>query len=114
MKHQLIRTDGTSVPLELTLADSLPSRLKGLLGRAGLNPAEGIWISPCNSVHCFFMRFAIDVLYLDGNERIIAIRPNLAPWRMSLCWKAKSVIELAAGECQRLRISPGDQITCAS
>ncbi|WXL25589.1 DUF192 domain-containing protein [Ectopseudomonas mendocina] len=114
MAHKLYRPDGTYVPLELTLADSLLSRLKGLLGRAGLNPAEGIWISPCNSVHCFFMRFAIDVVYLDSNHQIVAIRPNLAPWRISLCWKAKSVIELAAGECQRLGITPGDKIKCAS
>jgi uncharacterized membrane protein (UPF0127 family) len=114
MKHKLLRPDGTSEVLELKLADSLLSRLKGLLGRSGLNPAEGIWISPCNSVHCFFMRFAIDVVYLDGNHQVVAIRPDLAPWRMSLCWKAKSVIELAAGECQRLRITPGDKIKCAS
>jgi uncharacterized membrane protein (UPF0127 family) len=59
------------------------------------------------------MRFAIDVLYLDAEQRIIHIRHELGPWRFSACWRAHSVIELAAGECRRLNIKPGDSLRCA-
>lgn len=113
MSGQLLRVDGSLQPLILESADRLWPRLKGLLGRRGLCPTEGLWLKPCNSVHCLFMRFSIDVLYLDSAQRIISIRTHLKPWQLSLCWRANSVIELAAGECQRLRITIGDQIQCA-
>lgn len=114
MPCQLIHADGSQQPLALEQAISLWPRLKGLLGRNRLPPAQGIWLKPCNSVHCLFMRFSIDVLYLDAAQRIIAIRADLKPWQLSLCWPAKSVVELAAGECQRLSITIGDQIQCVS
>lgn len=114
MPCQLTRADGTTQPLSLERADRLWPRLKGLLGQRSLAPTQGIWLKPCNSVHCLFMRFSIDVLYLDSAQRIIAIRADLKPWRMSLCLPAKSVIELAAGECQRLGLTIGDQIQCES
>jgi uncharacterized membrane protein (UPF0127 family) len=60
------------------------------------------------------MHFAIDVLYLDAEQRIIHIRHELGPWRFSVCWRAHSVIELAAGECRRLNIKPGDSLRCES
>ncbi|WP_313220506.1 DUF192 domain-containing protein [Stutzerimonas nitrititolerans] len=99
-------------PLRLEHAATPWSRLRGLLGRRGLAAASGLWISPCNSVHCCFMRFAIDVLYLDGEQRILHIRHALRPWRFSACWRARSVVELAAGECRRLNIQPGDRLQC--
>lgn len=99
-------------PLQLERAATPWTRLRGLLGRSGLAPALGLWISPCNSVHCCFMGFAIDVLYLDAEQRILQIRHDLRPWRFSACWRARSVIELAAGECRRLHIEPGDSLTC--
>jgi uncharacterized membrane protein (UPF0127 family) len=114
MPCQLLRADGSRQPLALEQAARLWPRLKGLLGRHTLAPATGIWLKPCNSVHCFFMRFSIDVLYLDATQHIIAIRTDLKPWQLSLCWPAKSVVELAGGECQRLRITIGDQIQCES
>lgn len=114
MPCQLLRADGSQQSLALEQADRLWPRLKGLLGRLALAPAHGLWLSPCNSVHCLFMRFSIDVLYLDRAQRIIAIRSHLKPWQLSLHWPAISVVELAAGECQRLHISIGDQIQCAS
>lgn len=114
MPCQVTRADGSRQTLTLEQADRLWPRLKGLLGRRSLASAQGIWLQPCNSVHCLFMAFSIDVLYLDSAQRIIAIRADLKPWRMSLCWPAKSVIELAAGECQRLGLTIGDQIQCES
>lgn len=107
-------SDGrTRVILDLEIAERFWPRTRGLLGRRSLRQRWGLWIRPCNSVHCCFMRFSIDVLYLDAQHNVIAIRHRLRPWRWSVCWRAKSVIELAAGECRRLGIQAGDRIQCA-
>lgn len=117
IKHSaIVRPADADAPvrarLDLELADGFWARSRGLLGRHSLREQWGLWLRPCNSVHCCFMRFSIDVLYLDTQQRIIKIRHRLRPWRWSLCWRAKSVIELAAGECRRLGIQPGDTIQC--
>lgn len=116
MITRVIHHTGLRAPTELQLEQAATpwSRLRGLLGRRGLAAAQGLWIRPCNSVHCCFMRFAIDVLYLDADGRILQIRHDLRPWRFSTCWRARSVVELAAGECRRLQIEPGDRLQCAS
>lgn len=114
MNVQLIHKDPQRSPadLELEPAFSVLPRLRGLLGREGLAAGHGLWIRPCNAVHCCFMRFAIDVLYLDREQRVIRIHAKLAPWRFSVCWQATSVVELAAGEALRLGIEPGDHVRC--
>lgn len=110
IRHQSAARPAT--PLSLKLAATLWTRLRGLLGQRRLEPAHGLWIRPCNSVHCCFMHFAIDVLYLDRAGRILHIRHQLRPWRFSAHWRAVSVVELAAGECRRLNIEPGDLLQC--
>lgn len=99
--------------LSVELAATVWSRLRGLIGRRSLAAGRALWLRPCNSVHCFFMRFSIDVVYLDHSGNILRIHPSLKPWRMSICKPATSVLELAAGESQRLGIQPGDQLQCA-
>lgn len=99
-------------PLRLELAVTVWTRLRGLLGRSELKNNHGLWIRPCNSVHCCFMRFAIDVLYMDNKGQILHIRHHLRPWRFNAHWQARSVLELAAGECRRLNIQPGDHLQC--
>lgn len=98
--------------LNLELAQTTWSRLCGLLGRRELETGHGLWIRPCNSVHCCFMRFTIDVLYLDRSGHVLRIRHSLKPWRFSAHWRAASVLELAGGECRRLNIEPGDRLLC--
>lgn len=100
--------------LQLQLAHTPWARLRGLLGYKTLSAGHGLWLRPCNSVHCWFMRFAIDVIYLDKQQRVLQIRAQLRPWQLSLCWPANSVIEMVAGECQRLNITAGDQIQCVA
>ena len=100
--------------LQLQLAHTAWARLRGLLGYKTLSAGHGLWLRPCNSVHCWFMRFAIDVIYLDEQQRVLQVRAQLRPWQLSLCWPASSVIEMAAGECQRLNITAGDQIQCVA
>ena len=111
--HAVLHQPNGQQTLALQQARRLWPRLKGLLGQPQLAPGSGLWLSPCNSVHSCFMRFSLDVLYLNRAGEVIALRPHLAPWRMSLCLRAHSVVELAAGEAQRLGINLGDQILCA-
>lgn len=89
---------------------TLRSRVVGLLGRVSIKPGEAVWIHPCSGIHTWGMQFAIDVLYLDRSGKLIKIANNIRPWRMPLpCMKAKSVVEMKAGEAERLRVSKGEQ-----
>lgn len=90
------------------VADRGAKRRKGLLGRDGLGPGEGLWIVPCESVHTFGMRFPIDLVYLDRKKRVRKVRNGVPPWRLSACLSAHSVIELPAGEVRASMTAPGD------
>jgi uncharacterized membrane protein (UPF0127 family) len=92
----------------LEVADTGAKRSKGLLGRCGLSPGEGLWIMPCESVHTFGMQFSIDLVYLDKKLRIRKTRSSVPPWRVSACLSARSVIELPAGVIQDTQSMPGD------
>jgi uncharacterized membrane protein (UPF0127 family) len=92
------------------VADTSAKRRTGLLKHTGLEPGEGLWIVPCESVHSFFMKFTIDVLYLDRKHRVKKIRPEMTPWRISGCLTAHSVLELPAGTITRTGTKRGDQL----
>jgi uncharacterized membrane protein (UPF0127 family) len=94
----------------MEVADSGPKRNKGLLGREGLAPGEGLWIVPCESVHTFAMRFPIDLVYLDRNRRIKKVRSAVPPWRMSACLTAHSIIELPSGTIGETQTQRGDTL----
>ena len=95
------------------VANQAASRNKGLLGRTALNPGEGLWIVPCESVHTFFMKFPIDLVYIDRNKKVKKIRSHVRPWRLSACLSAHSIIELPAGVIQNTQTGPGDQLEFA-
>jgi len=101
-------TRNTQIAASVEIAESGASRSKGLLGRKGLAPGEGLWIVPCEAVHTFGMLFSIDLVYLDRKYRIRKIRTNVGPWRLSACLSAHSVIELAGGALQPQDAQPGD------
>ena len=91
----LVKKEGrvVSVPVARTFS----SRLRGLMGRASLGEEEGLFLARCSRVHCCFMRFPIDVLYLDSNLRGIEVE-TLGPWRMGKKVKgACHVLEMPAG-----------------
>ncbi len=98
------KSDGISVAEQVLRADSIFSRMKGLLGRTNLSNEEGLWIVPCNSVHTWFMQFAIDVVYLDRELKILKIHRDMKPWGFDLPQRrARSVLELASGRASQLR-----------
>ncbi|MEW6193491.1 MAG: DUF192 domain-containing protein [Bacillota bacterium] len=84
-------------------------RLRGLLGRRSLSPGEGLLLEPCRSVHTFFMRFPIDVVFYDGAGRVVAVFPALSPFRCTpFIRSARGVIELPAGTLARTLTRAGD------
>jgi uncharacterized membrane protein (UPF0127 family) len=81
--------------------------MRGLLGRRGLQQGEGLLLQPAGSIHTFFMRFPIDVVFLDGDRRVMRVVPDVQPWRTAAVRKARFVLELAAGEAARVGMTPG-------
>jgi uncharacterized protein len=104
-----LRTHST-VASCVTVADRGPARTRGLLGRQSLGEGEGLWIVPCEAVHTFGMRFAIDLVFLDRRNIVRKVRSSVPPWRMSGCLRARSVLELAAGTLQNTPVHPGDTL----
>jgi uncharacterized protein len=103
-------TRGTILAAELELAGTGDSRRKGLLGRESLPLGTGLWIAPCESVHTFFMRFAIDLVYLDRKLTVKKVKTSVGPWRVSACFRAHSVLELPAGTIEATRTVCGDAV----
>lgn len=101
-------TRHTTLATRLTLADTPQTRDKGLLGRDSIAPGEGLWIVPCQAIHMFFMRFSIDLVYIDRQKRVRKVRSSVAPWRISLCLTAHSVLELPVGVVSSTQTMPGD------
>ena len=92
------------------VADTSAKRRTGLLKHERLESGQGLWIVPCESVHTFFMKFPIDLVYLDRKKRVRKTRAGVVPWRMSACLTAHSVLELPAGTIEKTSTRPGDQL----
>jgi len=101
-------TRDTQIADSLEVAASGPKRSKGLLGRNGLERGEGLWIIPCEAVHTFFMRFPIDLIYLDRKHRVKKVSDSVPAWRISGCFTAHSVLELPSGTIRESRTERGD------
>ena len=110
----LTREDGRVVCEHLLVAARPLRRMRGLLGRAELPSDEGILLRPAGSVHTFFMRFSIDAVFLDRDLVVVGIEPALGPWRTAGRRGAKSVVELASGECERRGLEVGDVLAVAA
>lgn len=92
------------------VANDSRTRRTGLLRHTKLEPGEGLWIVPCEAVHTFGMKFAIDVVFLSRKKQILKIRKNMSVRRISICLRAHSVLELPAGMIDRTGAVPGDQL----
>ena len=110
----LRREDGRIVCDSVIVADGTFRRLRGLLGRKALRPDEGIVLRPAWSIHTAFMRFSIDVVFVDAEQVVMRIAPGLRPFKTASCRGAREVVELAAGECARRGLAPGDRVAWAS
>jgi uncharacterized protein len=92
-------------------ADTSAKRRVGLLKHKSLPRGEGLWIVPCESVHTFFMKFPIDLVYLDRKLKVRKVRHAVAPWRLSACLTAHSILELPAGIAAETGTIAGDELT---
>lgn len=108
MKQGTFTNPSNGRTIRVHIADSFGTRLAGLMFRRPLPPATGLLITPCNSIHMCFMRFAIDAVYLDEQGKILKVARHLRPWiGLSACWPAKSVLELTAGQADALGLQTG-------
>ncbi|WP_432382445.1 DUF192 domain-containing protein [Duganella sp. P38] len=95
--------------LHITIARSFRQRLLGLLGRRALAPDEALLLLPCSNIHTAWMRFAIDVVFLDREGTILSVSPDVRPWRTAATWHAHSCLELASGAAARHGLAPGQR-----
>lgn len=100
----------TDLATHAEVARTSAARQKGLLGCSGLPEGGGLWIVPCESVHTFFMKFPIDLVYIDRKNTVKKVRRNVPPWRISACIFAHSIIELPVGAIDSSQTAPGDQL----
>ena len=99
MSHsaRVIRASTGAVLLpQVTVAETTLERTVGLLRHQSLKAGEGMWINDTHSIHTWFMRFAIDVVYVDKSSHVCKIVRNIRPWRMSFAWGALHCLECAA------------------
>ena len=110
----LNQTKGTNLCDRLEIAETRAAQNKGLLGRGGLEPGCGMLFDnrsflPVMWMHMFFMRFAIDIVFLDKANRVIRINHSLKPWRISsMVFGARRALELEAGAASLAKTALGD------
>jgi uncharacterized membrane protein (UPF0127 family) len=104
----LKKAGGEVVCERCELASTPLKRMRGLLGRPGLDEGEGMLFRPAGSIHMFFMRFAIDAVFCDRELVVIGVERDLKPWKTARRKGAKVVVELAAGAAGGLE--PGDRL----
>jgi hypothetical protein len=103
-------TRGTYIGDAIETAESSAARRTGLLKHHKLDDGAGLWIVPCEAVHTFFMKFAIDLIYIDRQHRVKATVRAVRPWRFSACLPAHSVLELPVGTIDRTQTQKGDEL----
>ena len=90
-------------------ANTFIRRFLGLMGKAGLSHGQGLIITPCNSIHMFFMKFPIDAIFIDKNNKVLLVLENFKPWHISrIVFNAYSVIELPTGTIKATNTSIND------
>ena len=109
----LMRVENVSRSTELashaTRADSFLSRLRGLLGRDGLESGDGLVIEPCTSIHMWGMRFALDVVHLDKQGKVLRLLPNIKPGALGpYLWRSHTAVELPVGTIAASGTEQGD------
>lgn len=100
---------------QAALADTFWTRMKGLLGRPKLSAGEALIITRCQSIHMFFMRFAIDAIFVDKNNCVVGLLEGIKPFRLSPIFRRASyVIELRSGTIVATKTAVGDQLDVSS
>ena len=101
---------GQRIAGAVEVAVTRSSRRRGLLGRASLDPSSGMMLAPCSMIHTAFMRFPIDVIFVDRAGQVTRIVRRLGKWRAAASLRASATIELAAGALDACDVVPGDRL----
>ncbi len=105
------KTKQTFLAYRVRIADSILSRLVGLLGKRSLEPDSGLWIFPSRGIHTLGMLFDIDVVFLDKDLKVVAVREVVHPFSMTgLYLNAESALELPAHAIFKSRTEVGDEL----
>lgn len=105
---RVLTAEGNVLCERCEIPESAFGRMRGLLGRDGLEPGEGMLIDRTGSVHMFFMRFPLDVVFLDRERKVVRIVHGLRPWRVAGARKAVAALELPVGAVDEARLGEGD------
>lgn len=103
-------TRGTSIGDAIDKAETSAQRRTGLLKHVKLDEGQGLWIIPCEAVHTFFMKFALDLIYIDRKHCVKSVSRAVPPWRFSACFSAHSILELPVGTIDRTKTEKGDEL----
>jgi uncharacterized protein len=106
----VVKSNQFIIAKNVVYADNFMSRVIGLMFKNKMKNMDGLIITPCKSIHTFFMRFNIDVIFMDREYRVIKVIKNMKPWRISsFYWKAEHVLELE-GSTINIEINKGDTL----
>ena len=108
MKIVRLIASGVDYGIRVSVADTAPERMRGLLGRESLAIDEALLLRPCRSIHTFGMRFAIDVLFLDRRGCVVAVHHEVAARRLLFSLRATQTLEMPAGTARSRSIKTGD------
>ena len=103
-------TRGTILAARASVAGSSAERRTGLLKHTEFLPGDGLWIVPCECIHTFGMKFAIDVVFLTKKKKVLRVSPEMPKRRIALAIRAYSVVELPAGTLAQTGTLHGDQL----
>lgn len=103
-------TRQTQLADRAAVASTPKQKNQGLLKHASLERGDGLWIKGTWSVHTFFMKFPIDLVYLAKDKRVVKTRKAVGAWKLSMAFGATSILELPAGMIEATRTEPGDQL----
>ena len=104
---------GTMISSKAKIATSFGLRLKGLMFDRSLDESQALIFYNAPAIHTCFMRFAIDIVFLDKENRVIRICEAIKPWKMVFCPSSKLVIELPANRASRRSLKIGDKLDIA-
>jgi uncharacterized membrane protein (UPF0127 family) len=97
---------------KIVYANTTYKRFIGLMGKKELNKGEGVFLTPCNSIHMMFMKLPLDIIFLDRKNKIIHITENIKPWKISrIVFMAQSVLEIPVGTILNTDSKIGDTLS---
>ena len=105
------KTKETFLAFRVKIADSIFSRLVGLLGKRSLTPDSGVWICPANAIHTVGMLFSFDLVLIDKDFKVVGLREMIRPFKITRPnFRAESVLELPSHSIFKSRTEVGDQL----